>query len=117
MLHGVLASHSQNGNRDTGCRYYSRMRWALVIMAVVAAHAPSLATQVGERPRDETAAKAAGPATSTRDLEGVWSFATLTPFERPAEFAGRAFVSDADAAEWARQQLERGNRDRRDGGA
>jgi len=38
------------------------------------------------------------PAPSTRsdaasptDLEGVWSYATLTPFERPAELAGVEF--------------------------
>jgi len=70
------------------------MRWALLVVVV--------------------AAQAAG---SRPDLEGVWSFATLTPLERPAEFAGKAQVSEAEAAEWARQQLERGNRDRRDGGA
>ena len=57
-------------------------------------------------------ARMAGP-----DLEGVWAFATLTPLERPAEFEGKAFVSDAEASAWAEQQLERGNRDRRDGGA
>src|SRR5262249_42745927 len=52
-----------------------------------------------------------------RDLEGVWAFATLTPLERPAEFEGKATVSEAEAAAWAEQQLDRGNRDRRDGGA
>jgi hypothetical protein len=41
----------------------------------------------------------------------------LTPLERPAEFEGKAAVTDAEAAAWAEQQLERGNRDRRDGGA
>jgi hypothetical protein len=70
------------------------MRWAVLVL-VVAAQA------VGSRP----------------DLEGVWSFATLTPLERPAEFAGKAQVGETEAAEWASQQLERGNRDRRDGGA
>jgi hypothetical protein len=51
------------------------------------------------------------------DLQGVWAFATLTPLERPAEFEGKAFVSEAEAAAWVDQQLERNNRDRRDGGA
>jgi len=55
--------------------------------------------------------------TAPRDLDGVWTFATLTPLERPAEFEGKATVSEAEAAAWAKQQLERGNRDRRDGGA
>ena len=51
------------------------------------------------------------------DLQGVWAFATLTPLERPAEFEGKPFVSEAEAAAWVDQQLERNNRDRRDGGA
>ena len=51
------------------------------------------------------------------DLQGVWAFATLTPLERPAEFEGKPFVSEAEAAAWVGQQLERNNRDRRDGGA
>jgi len=52
-----------------------------------------------------------------RDLEGVWGFATLTPLERPAEFAGKPFASDEEAATWVTQTIERGDRDRRDGGA
>src|SRR4051812_2493603 len=50
-------------------------------------------------------------------LEGTWTFSTLTPLERPAEFAGRATITDAEAAAWVAQSLERNNRDRRDGGA
>ena len=82
-----------------------------LIAAVVAALACVVAQGLSPALRAQT------PAVHPRDLEGVWGFATLTPLERPAEFADRPFVSDADAAEWARQQLERGNRDRRDGGA
>jgi hypothetical protein len=51
------------------------------------------------------------------DLEGVWAFATLTPLERPAEFEGKPAVGEAEAAAWVADQLERNNRDRRDGGA
>jgi len=50
-------------------------------------------------------------------IEGTWNFSTLTPLERPAEFAGRATVTDAEADAWVAQSLERNNRDRRDGGA
>ena len=57
------------------------------------------------------------PPVASRSLEGVWSFSTLTPLERPAEFADKPLVSDADAAAWVKQNLERNNRDRRDGGA
>jgi hypothetical protein len=50
-------------------------------------------------------------------LEGTWTFSTLTPLERPAEFAGRAAITDGEAQRWVAQVLERNNRDRRDGGA
>ena len=33
------------------------------------------------------------------DLQGVWSFATLTPLERPGALAGREFLSDAEVTE------------------
>src|SRR6266446_1799297 len=31
------------------------------------------------------------------DLQGVWNFSSLTTLERPAEFAGKEFVTGADA--------------------
>ena len=33
------------------------------------------------------------------DLQGVWTNATLTPLERPARFAGRPFMTEAEAGE------------------
>jgi hypothetical protein len=51
------------------------------------------------------------------DLQGIWSTATITPFERPAELAGKEFLTPAEAAEFERATLARTNRDRRDGGA
>lgn len=61
------------------------------------------------------AALAAPPP--AKSIDGVWSFSTLTPLERPAEFAGRATVTPNEADAWVKQNLERNNRDRRDGGA
>lgn len=55
-------------------------------------------------------------ASSAPDLEGVWNFATLTPLERPAALADKEFLTDAEAAAFVRDTLERNNRDRRDGG-
>jgi hypothetical protein len=51
------------------------------------------------------------------DIQGIWSFATLTPFERPAELAGKEFFTEQEAAEYEREVIERNNMDRRDGGA
>jgi hypothetical protein len=62
------------------------------------------------------AQKSAAPRTreGRPDLHGVWSYATLTPLERPAEFAGQPFLTDAQAAEFERRTLVVQNRDRRD---
>jgi len=52
-----------------------------------------------------------------RDLDGVWSFATLTPFERPADLAGKAAFTPEEARAFVADSLARNDRDRRDGGA
>jgi hypothetical protein len=49
------------------------------------------------------------------DLQGIWSFATLTPLERPAELAGKTHLTDQEASEYAKRLRDRRNFDRRDG--
>ncbi|MGQ0735649.1 MAG: hypothetical protein ACT4QD_18595 [Acidobacteriota bacterium] len=51
------------------------------------------------------------------DLQGVWSTATITPFERAADMANKPFLAPEEVADFERQTVERTNRDRRDGGA
>ncbi len=51
------------------------------------------------------------------DMRGVWDFQSVTPMERPAEFAGREVLAADEAAKLERQALESLNADRRDGGA
>jgi hypothetical protein len=51
------------------------------------------------------------------DLEGVWTNPTLTPLERPAEFAGKAVLTEQEAADYVKRLLQQVNSDRRDGGA
>ena len=42
------------------------------------------------------------------DLQGLWLNNTATPLERPAEFAGKVLLSDAEAREYLqRYQLDR----------
>jgi hypothetical protein len=41
------------------------------------------------------------------DLTGIWSNATRTPFERPAVFAGKATLSDAEARTWEARENQR----------
>jgi hypothetical protein len=50
------------------------------------------------------------------DFQAVWNTATLTPLERPAEFAGKEFLTEQEAAAYEKRVLEQVNSDRRDGG-
>jgi hypothetical protein len=40
------------------------------------------------------------------DLQGFWSNATRTPVERPAEFAGKSTLTDAEARAWEKKDAE-----------
>jgi hypothetical protein len=53
----------------------------------------------------------------SRNLEGVWTSATITPLERPADLANKQFFTKEEAVQWTRQFLQTNNRDRRDGPA
>ena len=47
------------------------------------------------------------------DLQGIWSNALLTPLERPPELAGKATLTEQEAAAYEKQVVERNNVDRR----
>ena len=51
------------------------------------------------------------------DLQGVWTNATLTPLERPAELAAKEFLTPQEAEEYQKRVLARWDRDNRAGGA
>jgi hypothetical protein len=40
------------------------------------------------------------------DLQGVWTNPTITPFERPANLAGKAFLTEQEAAELEKQSAQ-----------
>jgi len=78
-------------------------------------------SKAGQAPstKSQSAAKGAMPHTpdGQPDLQGVWSFATITPLERPAELAGKQFFTDKEAADYEAEIRTRNNMDRRDGSA
>jgi hypothetical protein len=47
------------------------------------------------------------------DLQGIWSNATITPFERPKELAGKEFFTEQEAADYEKKIVRESNRDLR----
>jgi hypothetical protein len=62
------------------------------------------------------AEKASIPRTSDGhpDLQGTWSYATLTTLERPAEFKNKPFLTPEEAVAFEKKTLTIQDRDRRD---
>jgi hypothetical protein len=54
---------------------------------------------------------------AARDLEGIWSNATITPLERPTDLGGKATFTAEEAAAYEKQVVERNNVDHRTGNA
>jgi hypothetical protein len=72
----------------------------------IAAQAPSSAARSWTVPRTPD---------GRPNLQGIWTNATVTPLERPAELAGKEFLTDAEADEFERRAVSEVNADRRDG--
>jgi hypothetical protein len=95
---------------------------ASLLAALIVAVACSGVSIVGQAPAAKAptspAKKAWTPprtAWGEPDLQGKWSYATITPLERPVTLADRETLSDAEVAEL--NEDARTNADRRDGGA
>ncbi len=89
---------------------------AIVCLTPGSAHGQTTKAAANSRP---AAKKWTAPRTpwGAPDLQGIWDFATITPMERPTDLAGKAVLTDQEAAEFEKTTLERRNPDRRDGGA
>ena len=47
------------------------------------------------------------------DLQGIWSNATITPLERPADLAGKQTLTAEEAAAYEKKVVDRSNADHR----
>jgi hypothetical protein len=78
---------------------------ASVLAALMAVGSLATVSVSGQTPASETKKKTEAKASSTLrtawgdpDLQGTWSYASLTPLERPAAMEGRAFFTPEEAA-------------------
>jgi hypothetical protein len=67
-----------------------------------AAQAPKVAAKTWNPPR---------AADGHPDLQAIWNYATLTPMERPRELAGKAFLTEQEAAEFEKRAMQSRNVD------
>jgi hypothetical protein len=89
---------------------------AIVFAAACLAMAPAFGLAQTQTSTPTSPAKkwtAPRTANGQPDLQGVWSFATITPLERPAELAGKAVLTPEEAAAWEKQVIARENKDSR----
>ncbi|HMD51011.1 MAG TPA: hypothetical protein VKG79_17985 [Bryobacteraceae bacterium] len=76
--------------------------------ALAAVLSVSLAAQPAPKSKSWTVPRAAD---GHPDLQGTWTNATLTPMQRPAEFAGKKTLTDAEATAYEKKDLETNNID------
>jgi hypothetical protein len=87
--------------------------WAVAAVSLVPAAAGQGASP---GPADTNSPKRWSPPPTPNgqpDLQGIWTNATITPFERPKELAGKAFFTQQEAVDYERRVLQQSNRDQR----
>ena len=92
-----------------------RNRIAVGLMIGVAVVSTVAVSGQATPPRPSTNAAASGGVPRTPDgkpdLQGIWDFRTVTPMERPAEFADKPFLTEREAAEYQKRITEQRNAD------
>ena len=94
-----------------GARIVAILMTAALIPVGASAQAPAA------KPGAAPAGKAYTPPKTSDgqpDLQGVWDFRNVIPLERPAQFADKEFLTDAEVAEFERTAGARLDMDRRD---
>src|SRR6266852_7090577 len=89
-----------------------------VTIAVASLAVPTVSGQSSTRTTEKRGAAANKSATlrtpwGAPDLQGTWDFRTVTPMERPPELAGKATLTEKEAAEYERRMVDQRNADKR----
>ena len=93
---------------------------AAALLAVSSAVCQSaVAAKPGTAPKNAAPKKWAVPRTPDGhpDLQGTWTNTTITPLERPADLAGKEFLTEQEVAAYEKKTVAQQTGDRRDGGA
>ncbi len=88
----------------------------LLSSALVLAGVAAAIVHVNGQSRAAGRPAARAPMSAAASLDGTWNYSSLTPVERPAEFANRPTLTLAEAAKYEQDVMVRNNADRRDGG-
>jgi hypothetical protein len=107
--HAAYHQTEKFSSREAEMRSESAAPFAFLARVVVASALAAVSLS-GQTPQGDHGWVQPKTAWGDPDLQGLWSYATLTPLERPAQWADRATISEQEAAEYQRQSEERSRR-------
>jgi hypothetical protein len=87
---------------------------AVTVLLTVAIAIASFASMPVSAQTAKTPAKVWNPPRTTDghpDMQGIWNYSTLTPIERPRDLAGKALLSEEEAAAYEKKALQNRNVD------
>jgi hypothetical protein len=82
-------------------------RRAAVLLVVIGMTPPAAMAQTAAATAGNTGWVVARTPDGQPDLQGVWDYRTATPLERPAEFAGKEFLTEQEIADYERRAAAR----------
>jgi hypothetical protein len=87
------------------------MRNRFVLVCLVSVAVTSTVVLSGQAPASTSTTRVPRTPDGKPDLQGIWDFRTVTPMERPAEFANKPVLSEKEAAEYEKRITEQRNAD------
>ena len=93
----TLHIHSASGSATM------RLAWLVSVVVVILAQAPANAQTSGGQASGGWVVPRT--ASGQPDLQGVWDYATITPLERPAEFAGKTVLTAEESAAYEQSRF------------